>query len=109
VRPAKVLNLGAGTIFSTTCTGVHLICTVSRLAGDLQTSIGLIAEDSGQYFGILERKLHRLWAIVCFAQQKWAVAEDGATKAQQNTTYCGSRLTCPTDSGIFASAVVNRR
>jgi hypothetical protein len=44
-----------------------------------------------------------------FAQLKWAVAEDGAALAQQNTTYCGSCLTCTTDSGIFASAAVNKR
>jgi hypothetical protein len=27
-----------------------------------------------------------------------------ATQREENTTYCGSCLTCPTESGIFASA-----
>jgi len=44
-----------------------------------------------------------------FAQRKPAIAEGGALQGAQNTTYCGSRLTCTTESGIFASAVVTKR
>jgi hypothetical protein len=43
-----------------------------------------------------------------FAQRKTAIAENGAAQGEQNTTYCGSCLTCPTESGIFASAVVTK-
>jgi hypothetical protein len=37
------------------------------------------------------------------------VAEDGASQPHENTTSCGSCLTCATDSGIFAIAVVTKR
>jgi hypothetical protein len=44
-----------------------------------------------------------------FAQRIPAVVEVGALQNEENTRYCGSRLTCTTDSGIFASAGMNRK
>ena len=57
----------------------------------------------------VRRKRRELRGFFRFAQRIHRVAEDGAMQPQQNTTYCGSSLTCTTDSGIFASAVVNKR
>jgi hypothetical protein len=44
-----------------------------------------------------------------FAQPIAGVADIDASQGEQNTTYCGSSLTCTTESAIFASAVVNGR
>jgi hypothetical protein len=43
-----------------------------------------------------------------FAQEKPAIAELDTRQNEENTRYCGSRLTYTTGRGIFASAGMNK-
>jgi hypothetical protein len=50
---------------------------------------------------------HRERLILAFTDKVQCFAA-GDRKRKQNTRYCGLRLTCPIDSGIFSTAAVNR-